>query len=431
METKIKKKVFQRVGFAACVCMSISLSACSSDTEESVVTEVEGHPLITFSWWGKDKRNQYTIDGLRLFEDTFQGVDVQYQYGDWNGYEKRFAIRMRSQTEADVMQINYSWLSEYSPDGEGFYDLYELTEWIDLSTFTAEDLEFGIINGKLNAIPIAFQCSTMYYNVDLYQSYGLEVPTSWDDFFEAAEKMREDGIYPLGMPRKQVFLLLNTYYEQSTGKQMFSEDGEFLMSVEDVQFMLEFYKRLIDEKVLMPIDKFSTNAFIAGQTAGVMGWASESASYCDSLEAKGVEIVIGEYPEMEGAKSLGWYMRPSAMYTISKNTKYPKESAQLLNFLVNDKEMAKLQKTEKGVPASSAMIEVLRKRGLLETKEYQATEKMDGERDRIKIMPAVMESEDVLTSFKEESDAFIYDKEDSRICAEHLWEKITELTQQE
>lgn len=430
MKTKSKERKHRIIVSALAICAALPLGACSSETDESEVTILEEHPQITFSWWGKDKRNIYTIEALKIFQETLPGIDVEYQYGDWNGYEKRFEIRMRSKTEADVMQINYAWLSKYSPDGEGFYDLYELTDWIDLTTFTEEDLEFGVINGKLNAIPIAFQSSSMYYNKDLYASYGLEVPTSWEDFFVAAEKMREDGVYPLGMPRKQVFLLLIAYYEQTTGREMFSQDGTFLMSVDDMQYMLEFYKRLIDEKVLMSIDKFDTNAFISKKVAGVMGWASEAANYCNALEEQGAEIVIGDYPREEGAQSLGWYMRPSGMYAISKNTKYPAESAQLLNFLVNDKEMAKLQKNEKGVPASSAMIEALQKRGVLNTKEYEATEKMDEERDQIKIMPTIMESEEVLTSFKQESDALVYDKVDSRTCAENLYQKILELTQQ-
>ena len=50
---------------------------------------------------------------------------------------------MKSHTETDVMQINYAWLDVYSKDGNGYYDLYELSEYIDFSNFTEDDIKFG------------------------------------------------------------------------------------------------------------------------------------------------------------------------------------------------------------------------------------------------------------------------------------------------
>jgi oligogalacturonide transport system substrate-binding protein len=50
---------------------------------------------------------------------------------------------MNSGTNADVMQINFNWLEEYSADGTGYYDLNKLKDLIDLSGYTSEDLKVG------------------------------------------------------------------------------------------------------------------------------------------------------------------------------------------------------------------------------------------------------------------------------------------------
>ena len=43
---------------------------------------------------------------------------------------------MNSKTETDVMQINFGWLSEYSADGRGYYDLEKVSDVIDLSVYS-------------------------------------------------------------------------------------------------------------------------------------------------------------------------------------------------------------------------------------------------------------------------------------------------------
>ena len=90
------------------------------------------------------------MDGVDEFQKRNPDIDVEYHYGDWNGYEKRVQVWMKSHTETDVMQINYAWLDTYSRDGSGYHDLYQLKDYIDLDNFTKEDLHLRKM-AKLNA----------------------------------------------------------------------------------------------------------------------------------------------------------------------------------------------------------------------------------------------------------------------------------------
>ena len=73
---------------------------------------------VQMSWWGNDGRHMYTMKGVDLFQEKNPEIAVAYRYGEWNGYEKRNKVWMKSHNAADVMQINYAWLNEYSKDGE-------------------------------------------------------------------------------------------------------------------------------------------------------------------------------------------------------------------------------------------------------------------------------------------------------------------------
>ena len=404
-----KKRLLKRIiSFATITALCISLCVgCGNDKVTYYDQLTDDETSISLSWWGNDVRHEYTMDGVDVFQDLYENISVTYRYGEWNGYETRNKVWMESHTESDVMQINYSWLYEYSQDGEGYYDLYELTDYIDLSNYSAEDLELGVIDGKLNAISIAINTPVLYYNQDMLDAYGLDTPETWDDLFAAAKVLSEDGIYVLSMAEKHLFNLLIAYYEQSTGKTAFSDDGRFLMSQDDIEMLLEFYNRLIDEKVVMPLNKYQSSDFATGRSAGLMIWISDADNYCSALEEAGSTPVIGEFITIDGVLT-GWYRKPATMYAISKNTDNPEAAATLLNYLVNSEEMAMYQQTEKGVPVSDAAVEVLEAEGLLDTYGYEATEKMNEHSDELGIMPAIMEYEEIYGTFMDGADAEYY-----------------------
>lgn len=323
------------------------------------------------------------------------------------------------------MQINYAWLDTYSRDGSGYYDLYQLKDYIDLDNFTKEDLAFGEKNGKLNAIPIAFNTSTVYYNKKIYDAYGISLPESWDDYFKAAKIMKKDGIYPIGMAKKQMFLFLIAYYEQTTGKKMFGEDGRFLPGEKDVKTILSFYKRLIDEKVMPSVDQFSDTMFVSGKIAGGMFWVSDAGNCCGGLKAAGGEPVIGEYPDVPGQKLTGWYVKPATMYAVSSLTNHPEEAARLLNYLLNSKEMVRLQGTEKGVPVSRKAVRILHQENAIQSYEAAGNNKMIKERKYMKVLQPVMENDDVLNIFKKNADEYIYGVKDIDFVAKKLYREMS------
>lgn len=211
---------------------------------------VEAPVSVSFSWWGNDNRHEYTMNGVSIFEKNNPSIRVKNSYGVWQGFEKRMQVAMESHTESDVMQINYAWIDQYSEDGNRFYNLYDLADYIDFSNFTENDLQYGIKDGKLNALPIAFNSYEFYYNKTIWDKYGLDFPKNWDEVFAAAELMKADGIYPFGYVKKAAFILVISWFEQTHGKQVFNESGKLNISESELGEMIEFYCQLVDKKVM-------------------------------------------------------------------------------------------------------------------------------------------------------------------------------------
>lgn len=394
------------------------------NSETVHVAERQGGKEILLSWWGNDERHQYTMKGVDHFVEENPDIKVIYRYGEWNGYAKRTRVWIQSDTEADVMQINYAWLDEYSSDGLGFYDLNKLSDYISLDAFTDEQKQYGTRDGHLNALPIAMNSHIFYFNQDILDRYGLSLPETWDDLFLMADKLKQDDICLLGMSKKQLFLLLCAYYEQSTGKAMFNEDGSFAADSKDISDLLVLYKRMIDENVLCPVDKYDTNDYLNGKIAGTMCWISDTGKYCDALEEKGVRVAMCIYPRIPGSERSGWYIKPATMWTISAETQHPEEAARLLEYLLSDPYMVSLQSTEKGVPVNSMALATLSKEGYSETNEFKATEEVEKHWPEMNIMISNMENEDIIDAFKKGSDEYLYGRMTADECADEICRSI-------
>ncbi len=375
-------------------------SGPSASTVRTIYRQDTEQTAISYAWWGNDARHQYTLTGIQVFEEKNPDIRVNHTYGVWDGYETRNQVFMKSHTNADVMQINYSWLHTYSPDGTGYYNLNYLTDVLDLSRYTEADLALGTVNGHLNAIPIAYNMSVFFYNKDVYDRYGLDIPETWDDLFQAAEQMSKDGIYPIGMVKKHLFLCLVAHFEQTTGRVLFTADGSYCGTAEDWMEILDFYKQLLEKKVIPRVEDFDATDFENGTTAGAGCWASDATRYCAELSKSGVNVVIGNNIMEPGALRSGWYTKPATLYAISATTQHPKEAARFLNFLINDADMARLQGTEKGVPISERALDALKSSRQVDSLEYAAAQEIREMQDETAIMIPQLESSTVMDAFK-------------------------------
>lgn len=401
----------------------LSLTSCHS---EPVVTTNTEKTEISFSWWGNDARNEYTIKAIREFERLNPDINVKCIYSEWSGYQIRSNVQMVSHTEADVMQINYAWIQQYSPDGTGYYDINTLSENIDLSNFTENEINYGMKNGHLNALPIALNTQTVYINKSVYDKYGLDVPDTWDDIFNAAEKMNGES-YPLAANNKAALFLLVAYTEQQSGNEFIRSDGTLGFNTDDFKTMLDFYCRLVNENVMPQIEYFERIKLDGGEYAGTSAWLSDASSYLGGAVKAGSEVVIADYIKDENAQNLGWYTKPATMYAISANTEYPEESARLLDFLLNSEEMAELQGVEKGIPISKSAREYLEKTGKLTGLQYDAFVKMNDFADQMKVISPYMENTDILDCVQASCNTVFYEKNTSENEAELLMRDIAKI----
>jgi len=139
------KKQFQKAAaLTMSAAMALQLAACgtaaaSSTASTSTATESteasstasaetsgsDEQVTLTMSWWGGDSRHEATMKAIEAFEADNPNIKVETQYGAWGGWLEQLTVQMASGQEPDVMQINWNWIYQFSPTGDGFTDLNE------------------------------------------------------------------------------------------------------------------------------------------------------------------------------------------------------------------------------------------------------------------------------------------------------------------
>lgn len=386
----------------------LNFTGCGDDSETAVKKETEDSDVvrqnaysgeectITYSMWGGNERYEYTVESIKKFEDTNPGITVDLVYYAWDGFEDKMDDWIESGTEADVMQLNYSWVDKYSEDGNGFENLYDYADIINIKeNYTDEVLWYGTRNEKLVAIPIAMNNSVCLHNEAIYEKYNIDIPTTIEDLKKAAVVLYGyEGVYPLEMEDKQLVPFLFALEQETSGHQAFDENGKLNLSRFEIQSMLIQYKNLINAHALCPEDMFSDENVSLGTVAGVVCWNSSIDKYTKLIEKAGGTAYLGSYLSDSSSESSGVYVKPVCLYAMSKNSENKEAAAYFIEYLLNSKENALLQECEKGVPLSKSAEMVLMEAEKLNNQNYIAKITLDYNMENMEIKPNILEDQD-------------------------------------
>ncbi|MBR1823011.1 MAG: carbohydrate ABC transporter substrate-binding protein [Ruminococcus sp.] len=420
---------------AACGCLT-TLTACGSKNK-STITAPDGKLdpcTLRFSWWGGDDRHEATLKAIDLWNDIHPEIKIIPEYGGWDGWTEKVVSQIGSGTEPDILQINYDWLVTMSSDGKGFYDLHSLSSFLDLSGFGEDVLSFGTVDGRLNAVPVSLSGRGLFYNSEVFKRLGVSYPTTWDELSDLGRIFSENSLYPLDLDIQSggtAWYFSVVYVQQKTGKQFISMDGELGFSEEDVKCALDFYKKLENEHVIRTVGArtdedgnaalYQSAEFIGGKIAGVLEWGSAVGKY-ESVLPQG-ELEAGPFLSDGSGNSSGWMIKPSLMYAVSRNTKYPDDAAEFMNCLLNNGDCAEVLGTSRGIPASRYAEERLEKSGKL-TGPAQDSDEMIEKLDTVTVSP-YMELSRMKEFYNTAIEKVSYNTADTETAAHELYESMT------
>jgi len=366
-------------------------------TAPAVLRAQDKATVLRFAWWGGAGRHEATLKALALFERR-HGVRVKAEYMGFNGYLERLTTQIAGGSEPEVMQINWAWLAMFSKRGNGFADLYRHAALLELAQFDRQDLAYGEVAGKLNALPVSFSARVMLWNQAAFDRAGLALPRSWDELFATGPAFRRllgQDAYPLDGELYDMMLLSQAWVQQRHGTPYVDPASPRVAMNEAAALdWVRIYKRLVTEHVATPLPLRASLGgaekpteqqpdWVVGRWAGNYTWDSVIGLRASTLD-KQQKLVLGDFPTLPGALDSGMFGRPTVMYAVSRHAEKngrAELAARLVNFLLTDPEAATVLGRTRGLPSARGPFEQLKAAGTLPPLEVAAHEQIKAQRE--------------------------------------------------
>lgn len=181
-------------------------SADTADTEETVQTANGEETEITWMFWDDLEATEDLITkGYKEVIDRFNN-DYAGTYHcnvittNLEEYDTKLNALIAAGDTPDVFICNPGPnLTQYVEAGIAA-DLTEILngkekEWFD--SFSGGIFERITYDGKIMAIPTNFAAACVFYNTEIFEEAGAEIPTTYEELLEACEKIKGAGYTPI------------------------------------------------------------------------------------------------------------------------------------------------------------------------------------------------------------------------------------------
>ncbi|WP_139997089.1 ABC transporter substrate-binding protein [Paenibacillus paridis] len=277
----MKKWIGGAVSLLLLLCLVIS--GCSSKNSEAAGGEAASDEkqvdLTLLSSWSTDtergKALQTVVENFNKENENKIKVTVDIN-PDWPALQQKVKTMIAAGQTPDIFNYNFN-PNDLSRQKSG--KLLNLTEYMDdawKSRFTEQDLQAMTVDGELTSIPFEKAGILFYYNKDLFAKAGIEAfPTTWDEFFDVCEKLKDAGITPISlMTADDAWHATNafTYLAASLGGTSVFDAGKSLDTPEVVK-AAEYMKKLFGYTTADALGgnySVSSNNFLTGSTAMII-----------------------------------------------------------------------------------------------------------------------------------------------------------------
>jgi len=325
---------------------------------------------LRIAWWGSQTRHDRTIAVIELFQKKYPHIKITYEFAAWADYWTKMNTQAAGGTLPDIMQQDYQMIAQWVDKKLLMpLDPYIADGTINLKNVAEASIKGGIIGGKNYAINLGNNTLCFELDVDAFKKAGIDLPGdkwTWDDYEKIAMAFRQKANMYGGSDSLYNWELWRSIY-LAMGEYIWSDDGTQLgYPPEHDKIYADFLKmavRLQKAKAIPSREEevaaqwtLENNLFVKGQAAMTWLWTNQVvASWKAAGENRNIKLAT--LPVPAGAKMGAHYMKPSMFFSITANSKNPKEAAMFIDFFTNSVEANEILLAERGVPISSAVRE--------------------------------------------------------------------------
>ncbi len=214
----------------------------------------------TVAWWSWNPDEPFAEQLIEAFEAGHDGIQIEYRNFDYTDYLQTLRLDLVSGGGPDLLGLQAGvMISEYQPFLEDLTPYVTDTfgeDWRErFYALGTEQLEVG---DKVSALPWFLSAAGyLWYNETLFSEYGLEPPTTFEEWKSVSETLRENGVQPFVQGAKDDWVNFDMFIalanEVAPGKIYQAEAGEVPWTDPDLVTAMDMWLQLFTGGI-MPAD---------------------------------------------------------------------------------------------------------------------------------------------------------------------------------
>lgn len=346
---------------------AMALAGCAGgDTstggaDAAACTPADGDVTLEFTSW---------IPGIEdivsVWNEENPDIQVSVQTGPNgnSGTYQSFFSQLKAGNAPDLGQIEYDALSSFRVQ-DGLENLAACEDVVAAAEsfipWTWNQVTLGSEDG-VYGIPQDSGPMALFYRADLFEANGIEIPTTWAEFKDAAVEVRAAGGYITNFSTADINQFAGLVW-QNDGD-WFQNDGDAWtvdFTDEKSQTVADYWQELIDEDLVSTIPGWTeewNNAYNSGQA-----WSWPSAVWGANSIVSGAPDTAGNWsvaamPQWEaGGEAAGNWGGSSV--AVFKGTDHLYEATEFALWLnTSDEALTALNTTANIYPATTAALEL-------------------------------------------------------------------------
>lgn len=306
MSTSQKHSPRKALTGALCAGIGLALAACgSSSGSDDGVVEID--------FWDTQATPSRTATLEQIIEDfQAENPDIRVNYVGLpsDSYEQKVDTAIATGSTPDVITASITDTANWVAQGalQPLDDRFEEGGWADqISAPMVETARSIVPDHQLYFAPDTGLANTLWLNLEIFAEEGVEVPTTWDEFYAAAEELthpeeNQFGYIFRGGPG-MFPQVLDAMYGQSGVSSFFDEQGRSTLNDPRNVTALERYVGLFGNQTAQAdlTNEYTNMVAQFGSGAGAM-MNHNIGSYQDHVDNLGADNVLGlqPFPSAEG-----------------------------------------------------------------------------------------------------------------------------------
>lgn len=320
-------KRIQRVLTLCIISSLLVLQGCGS--EESV-EEPEKKELELWHYWDVPQNQKHLEDLVEEFNQAQKEVEIKVSYIPDEDFKKQLALAMAENTMPDIALVDssdFQFLHNMKPFAELTGEISELGDYLP------QALEPCTIDGKIYGQPFGVNCTALFYNKEILEEYGCEVPSNWQKFRETAKKISSSSISGFAITalstEESMYEFLPILWSMGGDIHKINDAA----SVQAFEFLNEMEQEgsLSRQSISLTMGDL-TNQFIQGKIAMMFN----SSMAIDSIEEEAPNLEFGVAPIPEGESQVT--VAGGEILAVADNSN-KEDAVKFLEFLAESKRM--------------------------------------------------------------------------------------------